>query len=380
MPKKPLEAIEEHFSKVTDPRIDRRKEHKLIDMIVIAICAVICGAEGWTDIENFGNSKLPWLKTFLELPNGIPSHDTFGRVFSMLDAQQFQLAFYEWVLAVNEIVHGQIINIDGKRLAGSEDKFIGKRAIYMVSAWAEENEIVLGQRKVDEKSNEITAIPELLKLLAISGCIVTIDAIGTQTQIAKTIMEAQADYVLSVKENQGHLFEDISVLFAVDQAHDFKYASLAHHQEVNKGHGRIETRECWSTSDPAYLNLIRARENWVGLRSIAMVVSTQMVGVKQTKKTRYYISSLPGDPERLLHVVRRHWAIENELHWVLDVAMNEDHSRVRKDQAPENLAVLRHIALNLLKQEKTAKGGIHARQLQAAWKEDYLLKVLSTAI
>lgn len=377
MPKKPLEAIEEHFSKVNDPRIDRRKEHKLINMIVIAICAVICGAEGWTDIENFGNSKLPWLKSFLELPNGIPSHDTFGRVFSMLDAEQFQLAFYEWVLAVNEIVQGQIINIDGKRLAGSEDKFLGKRAIYMVSAWAEENEIVLGQRKVDEKSNEITAIPELLKILAISGCIVTIDAIGTQTQIAKTIIEAQADYVLSVKENQGHLFEDISVLFAVDQAHDFKYASLAHHQEVHKGHGRIEVRECWSTSDPAYLNLIRDRENWVGLRSIAMVVSTRVIGDKQTKKTRYYISSLPGDPVRLLHVVRRHWAIENELHWVLDVAMNEDHSRVRKDQAPENLAALRHIALNLLKQEKTAKGGIHAKQLQAAWKDDYLLKVLS---
>ena len=380
MPKKPLEAIEEHFSKVNDPRIDRRKEHKLIDMIVLAICAVICGAEGWTDIENFGNSKLPWLKTFLELPNGIPSHDTFGRVFSMLDAQQFQLAFYEWVMAVNEIVHGQIINIDGKRLAGSEDKFLGKRAIYMVSAWAEENEIVLGQRKVEEKSNEITAIPELLKLLAISGCIVTMDAIGTQTQIAKTIMEAQADYVLSVKENQGHLFEDISVLFAVDQAHDFQYASLAHHQEVNKGHGRIETRECWCTSDPAYLNLIRDRESWAGLCSIAMVISTRRVGDKQTQKTRYYISSLPGDPEKLLHIVRRHWAIENELHWVLDVAMNEDHSRVRKDQAPENLAVLRHIALNLLKQEKTAKGGIHAKQLQAAWKEDYLLKVLSSAI
>ena len=380
MPKKPLETIEEYFSKVTDPRIDRRKEHKLIDMIVIAICAVICGAEGWTDIENFGNSKLPWLKSFLELPNGIPSHDTFGRVFSMLDAQQFQLAFYEWVMAVNEIVQGQIINIDGKRLAGSEDKFLGKRAIYMVSAWAEENEIVLGQRKVNEKSNEITAIPELLKILAISGCIVTIDAIGTQTDIAQTIVEAQADYVLSVKENQGHLFEDIAVLFAVDQAHDFKYATLEHYQEVNKGHGRIETRECWCTSDPDYLNLIRDKENWVGLCSIVMVVSTRMVGDKQTQKARYYISSLPSDPEKLLLVVRRHWAIENELHWVLDVALNEDRSRVRKDQAPENLAVLRHIVLNLLKQEKTAKGGIHAKQLQAAWKEDYLLKVLSAAI
>ena len=380
MPKKPLETIEEYFSKVTDPRIDRRKEHKLIDMIVIAICAVICGAEGWTDIENFGNSKLPWLKSFLELPNGIPSHDTFGRVFSMLDAQQFQLAFYEWVMAVNEIVQGQIFNIDGKRLAGSEDRFLGKRAIYMVSAWAEENEIVLGQRKVNEKSNEITAIPELLKILAISGCIVTIDAIGTQTDIAQTIVEAQADYVLSVKENQGHLFEDIAVLFAVDQAHDFKYATLEHYQEVNKGHGRIETRECWCTSDPDYLNLIRDKENWVGLCSIVMVVSTRMVGDKQTQKARYYISSLPSDPEKLLLVVRRHWAIENELHWVLDVALNEDRSRVRKDQAPENLAVLRHIVLNLLKQEKTAKGGIHAKQLQAAWKEDYLLKVLSAAI
>jgi len=380
MPKKPLAAIDEYFSKVPDPRIDRGKEYKLIDIIVIAICAVICGAEGWTDIENFGNSKLPWLKSFLELPNGIPSHDTFGRVFSMLDAQQFQLAFYEWVLAVNEIVHGQIINIDGKRLAGSEDKFLGKRAIYMVSAWAEENEIVLGQCKVDEKSNEITAIPELLKLLMISGCIVTIDAIGTQTHIAQSIVEAQADYVLSVKDNQGHLFEDISVLFAVDQAQDFKYASLAHHQDIHKGHGRIEIRECWSTSDPAYLNLIRDRENWVGFRSIAMVMSTRMVGDKQTQKTRYYISSLPCDPERLLRIVRRHWAIENELHWVLDVALNEDHSRVRKDQAPENFAVLRHIALNLLKQEKSAKGGIHAKQLQAAWKEDYLLKILSTGV
>lgn len=375
--KKPIEIIKEHFGKVTDPRIERSKAHKLIDIITIAICAVVCGAEGWTDIELFGKSKRTWLKTFLELPNGIPSHDTFGRVFSLMAATEFQQAFYDWVVAVNEIVQGQIINIDGKCLAGSADKRLGKRAIYMVSAWAVDNGLVLAQRKVDEKSNEITAIPELLKLLDLTGYIVTIDAMGTQTEIAQTIVDSQADYVLSVKDNQGHLLADLTMLFEVDQTMNFKYADLDYARDVTKGHGRLEIRECWSTSNPEYLKLIRGRERWAGLRSIVIVVSTRRVNGQDTRKTRYYISSLPSAAERLLHIVRRHWAIENELHWVLDVALNEDHSRVRKDQAPENFAVLRHIALNLLKQEKTAKGGIHAKQLQAAWKEDYLLKVLS---
>ena len=379
MARKPLETINEHFGQVKDPRINRTKEHKLNDIIGVAICAVICGAENWVDIELYGNSKIAWLQTFLELPNGIPSHDTFGRVFGMIDSQEFQKAFVEWVVAINDIIHGQIINIDGKCLRGSDDQALGKRAIYMVSAWASENEIVLGQRKVDEKSNEITAIPELLKMLAIADCIVTIDAIGTQTEIAKTIVDAQAGYALSVKENQGHLFEDISTLFAVDRDQNFKYAALDYAKTTNSEHGRIDVRECWSTSNPEYLQLIRNVENWAGLQSIAMVICTRIIAEKKTQHIRYYITTLPSNADRILHVVRRHWAIENELHWVLDVAMNEDHNRVRKDQAPENMAVLRHMAINLLKQEKTAKGGIHAKQLQAAWNNDYLLKILAIA-
>lgn len=377
MPKKPLEAIEEHFGKVPDPRVDRTKDHKLIDIIAIAICAVICGAENWVDIELYGKSKMPWLKTFLELPNGIPSHDTFGRVFAKIDVQQFQVAFYEWVWAVNDIITGQIINIDGKCLRGSDEQKLGKRAIYMVSAWATENELVLGQRKVNEKSNEITAIPELLKILAISGSIITIDAIGTQTNIAQTIVDAKADYVLSVKENQGHLYEDISVLFAVDQVQDFKYAAFEYAKTTNKNHGRIDVRECWCTSHPEYLNLIRDLKDWSGLQTIAMVIGTRILDGKETRHSRFYISSLPSNAKRMLEIVRKHWTIENELHWVLDVALNEDRNRAHKDQSPENFAVLRHIALNLLKQEKTAKGGVHAKQLQAGWKEDYLLKVLA---
>ena len=292
MRENPLEKIEEHFGKVQDPRIERSKEHKLIDIISIAICAVICGGEGWVDIENFGRSKIAWLRTFLELPNGIPSHDTFGRVFSLIDPEEFRESFHSWVQSVRELTDGQVVAIDGKQLRGSKDGLLGKRAIYMVSAWAEANELVLGQRKVNEKSNEITAIPELLKVLDVSGCIITIDAIGTQSKIAKTIIDGGADYLLSVKENQGQLYEDISWLFEYDQRNKFEDTSYDYAKMVNKGHGRIEIRECWCISDPEYLQSLKGASKWKKLRSIAMVTATRITDKETTVKNRFYISNL----------------------------------------------------------------------------------------
>jgi predicted transposase YbfD/YdcC len=370
-------SIAKHFSKVKDPRVERTKRHKLLEILVIAICGVICGADSWVDIELFGKTKLEWLKTFLKLPNGIPSHDTFGRVFRAIDPEEFEHSFMEWVQAINEMTQGQVIAIDGKQLRGSHDSESGKAAIYMVSAWATENQLVLGQRKVDEKSNEITAIPKLLKLLEITGCIVTIDAIGTQTKIAKTIIEQGGDYLLAVKENQGNLYEDIHDLFEDDQKYNFEGAPYDYAKTVDKDHGRIEIRECWTISDLEYLANIRERERWHGLKTLVMITSERRIGEETEIETRYFITSLASDAQRILKVKRSHWGIENRLHWVLDIAFNEDQSRVRKDNAPQNFAVLRHMALNMLKQEKTAKGGIKAKRLQCGWNANYLLKVLA---
>jgi predicted transposase YbfD/YdcC len=371
-----LPTIEQHFGNLADPRIDRTKLHKLLDILVIAICAVIAGADNWEDVEEFGKARLEWFRTFLELPNGIPSHDTFTRVFARLDPEQFQACFLGWMNAVAEVIGGQVIAIDGKVLRRSHDKGIGKAAIDMVSAWASANRLVLGQVKVDEKSNEITAIPQLLEALEVSGCIVTIDAMGCQTEIAEKIIDREAEYVLSLKENQGHLYEDVERLFADLEDSQYKAYEFDYEKTVNKDHGRIEIRECWTISDPEVLPHLRGFANWKNLTAVSRIRAQRWIGEEKTCEDRYHIASIAG-AKRILGAVRSHWGIENELHWTLDLAFDEDRCRVRKDHGPENFALLRHIALNLLKQEKTCKRGIKGKRLLAGWNQDYLLKVLA---
>lgn len=377
MTKEPRPTLLECFASLPDPRVQRTQRHKLVDILAIAILGTTCGADTWVDIVEFGQAKESWLRQFLELPNGIPSHDTFGRVFARLDPEQFRCCFLEWVRAVQDLTHGQVIAIDGKTLRRSHDRVAGREAIHLVSAWATANHLVLGQVKTDAKSNEITAIPQLLRLLDLSGCIVTIDAMGCQGKIAEQIMQQQGQYVLAVKGNQSGLYDRIQGLF--ETAERANYASVESYDvygTVEKGHGRIESRRCWVISDPAYALYAQSSGYWAGLRSLVKVISERRIGSTATTETRYYISSLPGNARQILHAVRSHWEIENELHWSLDVAFREDDSRVRKDHAPENLAMLRQLCLSLLKQERSAKCGLKAKRLRAGWDEVYLLKVL----
>jgi predicted transposase YbfD/YdcC len=310
------------------------------------------------------------------MPNGIPSHDTFNRVFARLDPQQFQTCFTRWISAISTVIGGQVIAIDGKVLRRSHDKGIGQAAIDMVSAWASANRVVLGQVKVDDKSNEITAIPQLLRALEVSGCIVTIDAMGCQTEIAEIIVEQDADYVLALKDNQGQLFEDVQLLFDDLEQSDYQAYRFDYEKTVNKEHGRLEIRECWTISDPELLCPLRGFSRWKKLQTVSRIRSQRWVGEDKSCEDRYHIASITG-AKRVLAAVRSHWSIENELHWTLDIAFDEDRCRVRKDHGPENLAVLRHIALNLLKQEKTCKRSIRGKRLVAGWQNDYLLKVLA---
>jgi predicted transposase YbfD/YdcC len=369
------------FANLEDPRNGPAQVHELLDIVVIAVCAIVCGANHWTEVEAFGKAKQAWLSTFLALPGGIPSHDTFGRLFRHLDPEVFETSFREWAAGLRQRIAGEVIPIDGKCLRGSHDRGLGKNAIYMVSAWAHSNHIVLGQRKVDEKSNEITAVPELLRTLDVAGCIVSIDAMGTQKDIAAQIVAQEGDYVLALKNNQPHLFEDVQSLFTWADNLDYEAIAHAYHKDTHKGHGRIEIRECWTISDPNCIAMLESWEEWADLHTVVRLRAERRIGEMCTTEERFYICSLPDTgtktAERVLAAVRSHWSIENCLHWVLDMAFREDESRIRKDHGDENLAVLHHIALNLLRQDTQTRLGIHGKRLKAGWDTDYLARLLT---
>ena len=372
MEKKSSVALLEHFATLPDPRIARHRWHKLSDILVIAVCAVLCGAESFPAIEDFGHEREEWLRRFLELPEGIPSHDTFNRVFRLLDPLKFQACFSSWMQAVAEETEGEVVAIDGKTLRRSFDKGRAKRAIHMVSAWATENGVVLGQRKVEAKSNEITAIPELLDLLALKGCIVTIDAMGCQRAIARNIVEQGADYVLALKGNQPTLEQAVARFFVRGPKAAAHRTRSDYHDQTEQGHGRVETRCYWITEE---LDTELTAAAWPGLRSIGMVEATRTLAGETTVEQRFYLSSLKPDAPQFARAVRNHWGIENRLHWTLDVTFREDQSRLRTGHGAENFAVLRHIALNLLRQEPSKKS-MPRRRLACALNPDYLLKVL----
>jgi predicted transposase YbfD/YdcC len=381
-PKSPMRALAEHLARVEDPRVERSRVHTLLAVMTMAICGVICGAESWVEIAEFGRTKADWFATFLDLPQGMPSHETFGRVFARLDARQFAACFAAWMRAVAEVLPTQVIALDGKTVRRSHDRGAGKAARHLVSAWATANRLVLAQVAVDEKSNEITAVPVLLRQLALKGCLVTIDAMGCQQEIAAQIVEQEADYVLALKDNQPNLHEEVVNTFALLRASGFAEvapAAWSHWRQVGKGHGRLELRAHWVVADPAILSYLTQRVvAWPGLRAIGLVEAERRLSDGQTtREARYYLLSLPLTARTFGTAVRRHWSIEHQVHWVLDVAFGEDDSRVRVGDAAANFAVLRRLALHLLQQETTAQCGLKAKRLKAGWSEPYLLKVLA---
>jgi len=357
------------FGQIDDPRRDITKLHKLNDILLIGIIAVICGAETWNNVEEYAHAKEDFLRGFMELPNGIPSHDTFNRVFSAIDHQQFEDCFIQWVSSLAGIVKGQVVAIDGKTIRGAKSH--GKKSpIHLVSAWASENNMVLGQVKTNEKSNEITAIPKLLDILELQDTIVTIDAMGCQEDIANKIVDKEADYILAVKLNQKQLYEDIE--------DEFRFSdTIKSDTHVDIGHGRIETRACHMITE---LNHIQNKQKWKKLKTIVKIESTREF--KNSDKpteiaTRYYISSLKVKAKDFQNHIRYHWSIENSLHWILDVAFGEDASRKRSGNSPQNFSTLNKIALNLLKNERTLRVGVKGRRLKAGWDDKYLMKVLN---
>jgi len=372
MPTTPSACIQDHFADLTDPR-RRKVTYPLVNIVTIAICAVICGADDFVAIAKFGRVKQKWLSRFLDLKDGIPSHDRFNAIFAAIKPAEFEACLLSWITALHEITGGQLVAIDGKTVRRSFDVATSKSAIHMVSAWATANHISLGQVTVDEKSNEITAIPKLLKMLEISGSLVTIDAMGCQTTIAKTIIDSNADYVLAVKKNQPTLYDGISWFFLMKREQNFAGVRVSRHETYEKGHGREETRLYFVCAVPHDLP---DRKRWPSLAAIGCTINETMRGGNRCYETRYYILSRKLSAKEFAAAVRGHWSIENSLHWQLDVTFGEDQSRLRRGHADANFSILRRTALSLLKNNKTLKIGVKNRRLTAGWDDTYLQQVL----
>jgi len=373
-------SIQEHFADLPDPRRAQGKRHRLSDMMVIAVTAVICCADSWSDVADFGNAKLKWFSTFLDLPHGIPCQDTFERVFARLDPDAFERCFTRWTEALSGSSRGKLVAIDGKRIRRSfAHAWDHSAATHLVSAFVHENATVLGQLSVDGKENEIVAIPKLLELLDLNGATVTIDAMGCQSEIAGKIVQNGGDYVLAVKDNQPTLHDALKRNLDEMILENFRDVRHGFVQSVDGDHGRIETRRVWVTDQLDDWLDASQRQRWAGLRSVAVIEGKREVPLKPTSiERRYFISSLAGiDAARMAQVIRGHWSVENKLHWVLDVSFAEDQARQRKDHSAENFSRLRRIALNLLRRETTKKRGIKGKRLNAAWDHDYLLKLLA---
>jgi predicted transposase YbfD/YdcC len=373
----PRLLIHRHFETLPDPRIERTKRHQLLDIITIAVCAVLSGADSWVDVELYGKAKQPWLATFLALPNGIPSHDTFGRVFARLDPDAFATCFLAWVAAVLPRPAGEVIAVDGKVVRRSHDRGAGHGPIDVVSAWASDRRLVLGQLAVDDHSNEIPVVPTLLGLIDLTDAIVTVDALHCQSATAHAIRDGGADYVLALKGNQPLTHAAVETFWAEAAREDWRDVMHDHLDTTDAAHGRLETRRYWTTTDPDFITYLNPDGAWPDLTSVGMVVRERTTEDGTTRETSYYLSSLDGDVATFARAVRGHWSIENQQHWVLDMAFREDESRIRAGHGAENVAVIRRIALNLIRQDRATKGSVHSKRLKAAWDQDYLIHLLT---
>lgn len=366
-------AILSRFENLTDPRVDRTKEHLLLDMVVIALCAAICGADSWVDVEKFGDAKQEWFSRFLKLPNGIPSHDTFGRVFARLDTQEFLTCLHNWLRSLHLSLKDQGVAIDGKTLRGAVDAASGKSALHVVSAWASGLRLSLGQVAVDGKSNEITAVPKLLELLELTGAVVTMDAMHCQKETLKAIRAKDAHYLVAVKDNQPKLFDLLNNLFIEYGERNYKATGLRCNRTVERNRGRDETRICYAAPAPAAL---REHPEWFDVQSVIMIYRECVRGGKESNDVSFYISSLPPKVKRIARYIRGHWGIENSLHWTLDVTFSEDRSRIRTGNGPEIASIFRKLALMVLQRDTTSKGSLRGKRLQAGWNEDFLERLL----